>query len=316
MTLLITEDETRAALDLNGAIAAVEAMFRATGERSTDNSPRIEMPAGDGYLLFRAAAMHEAGVIGFKVLTNFGTRPRQMWNHLYAIDSGELLAIVQSAAISKLRTAAASAVAVRHLAPEGAKVVGVYGTGRQAETQLEAIVRVRPITRAQVYSRTADKCAAFAQRMTERLGFPVVPLDAPQDVPQGADIVVTITSAEEPVLRGAWLGDPALIVAVGANEWYQRELDEAAVGLASLVVVDDLADARSHSGDLLGAEARGRLRWHDVVSLGDVMAGRARPPAKGLVLFESHGIALQDVAVTHTVWRAAVAQGLGRTIAL
>jgi len=316
MTLLITEDEARSSLDLGEAIAAVERMFRATGERKTENSPRIELPAGNGYLLFRAAAIHELGVVGFKVLTNFGGRPRQMWNHLYSTDSGELLAIVQSAAISKLRTAAATAVAVRHLSPNGASVFGVYGTGRQAETQLEAIAKVRTVSRVQVHGRDPDRRAAFAAKMASRLGVDVVAVRSPEDVPKAADVIVTVTNSETPVLRGEFLGDPALVVAVGANEWYRREVDEGVVAQAKLIVVDDLDDARSHCGDLLWAESRRAFRWCDVVTLGDVMVGRAAPPPRGMVLFESQGIALQDVAVTHAVWQAAVARRLGREMEL
>jgi ornithine cyclodeaminase/alanine dehydrogenase-like protein (mu-crystallin family) len=318
MTILITEEETRALLDVEASIPVIEEMFRMAGERTTDNSDRVEMPAGDGYLLFRAAALHARNIAGFKILSSFGSGPRLMWNHLYDTRTGELLAIVQSRGISRLRTAAASAVAVKHLSPQEASIVGMFGAGRQAEAQLEAIRAVRPIRKAVVYSRTPENRRAFCERMSARLSIEAVAAEAPETVPQQADIVVTVTNAQTPVLRGEWIDRPLLVVAVGANEWYEREVDEAAVARSALVVVDDEADARKNSGDLLWAESKGAFRWKDAVALGDIIAGRAARPdfAAGPILFESHGIALEDVAIAAAAYDRARKLGLGAELRL
>jgi ornithine cyclodeaminase/alanine dehydrogenase-like protein (mu-crystallin family) len=318
MTILITEQETRELLSIEAAIPVLEDAFRMAGERSTDNSDRIELPAGDGYLLFRAAAMRAKKLIGFKILSSFGSGPRLMWNYLYSTETGELLAIVQSRAISGLRTAATSAVAVKHLSPATASLVGMYGSGRQAETQLEAICCVRPIKKACVYSRDPQKLQAFCERMSGRLGIEVAAAASPELVPQDADLIVTMTNAETPVLLGEWIKRPSLVVAAGANEWYQREIDETAIARAALIVVDDEADAKRHSGDLLWAASKGAFRWSEVVSLGDIVAGRVPLPdlGAGLILFESHGIALEDVAITAAAYERARERGLGSEVRL
>lgn len=318
MTVLISTEETTDLLTVRSSIPVIEEMFRAKGRDLAENSERFEMPAGDGYLLFRAGSLAGQNRIGFKLLSSFGSGPRQMWNFLYDTGTGELLAIVQSRAISKMRTAAASAVAVRHLSPENADTVGMFGTGRQAETQLAAICSVRPVRSAIVYSRNAEKRGEFCRRMSAELGIDVRPADAPELVPQAARIIVTITNAETPVLLGQWLRSPSLIVAVGANEWNEREIDHEVVARADLVVVDDLEDAKAHCGDLRWAEAKDAFTWKQAVELGDVVAGEVKKPdlSNSIVLFESQGIALEDVAVTSAVYDAAMARGLGREVRL
>ncbi|WP_163271797.1 ornithine cyclodeaminase family protein [Chelativorans alearense] len=318
MTILITEEESRDLIALDAAIPVIESMFRSAGQGETGNSERFELPAGDGYLLFRAGSLQAEGRVGFKLLSSFGSGPRLMWNFLYDTRTGELLAIVQSRAISKLRTAAASAVAAKYLSPATASVVGMYGTGRQAEAQLAAICRVRPIKAAIVYGRDPKRRTEFCGAMSAQLGIDVSPVAAPQEVPRNADIIVTITNSEKPVLSANWLERPCLIVAVGANEWYEREIDETVVARAALVVVDDREDARRHCGDLLYAAAKDAFRWKDVVTLGEIVAESVETPAfgEGIILFESQGIALEDVAVTSAVYDAAVNAGLGREVKL
>src|SRR3954468_24198185 len=114
MTILITETEARQLLSHDTAIPVIEEMFRMAGERAAENTPRVDLHAGGGYMGYRAAALHAKKLAGFKILSSFGTGPRLMWNFVYSTDSGELLAIVQSHAISSFRTSAATAVAVKY----------------------------------------------------------------------------------------------------------------------------------------------------------------------------------------------------------
>lgn len=318
MTLLITEEEVKKMLSIKTAIPVIEEMFRSAGEGSTENPPRFRMPISKGFLQFGAGALHADKMMGFKLWANFGSPLRQVHNFLYSIESSELLAIIQAHAIGTLRTSAATAVAVRHLTAPEASVVGMYGAGRQAEGQLEAICAVRPIRRAQVYSRNAANREQFCRSMSARLGIEVTGVPSPEMVPRDADIVVTITKSEAPVLFGDWITRPCLVVGAGANHWYEREVDEKVVTMARLVVVDEKEHAKIEGGDLLWPIGHGMLRWDQVASLGDVVVGRVPVPdlRAGVILFESHGLAIEDVAISAKAYELAREQGYGSEISL
>ena len=225
MTLLITEQDIREMLSIKSAIPVIEEMFRMAGEGTAENMPRVRMPFAKGFLQFGAGALHGKKVMGYKVWANFGSPLRQVFNYLYSMETSELLAIIQAHAIGTCRTSAATAVAVKYLSPADAGVVGMYGAGIQAEGQLEAICAVRPVRRARVYSRTRESREAFCKRMAARLGIEVIAVESPELVPDGADIVVTITKSDTPVLFGDWIKRPCLVVGAGANHWYEREID-------------------------------------------------------------------------------------------
>jgi alanine dehydrogenase len=318
MPLLLTESDVPTLLSTEEAIPIVEDCFREQGLGRAENPARFRMPIRKGFLQFGPAALHRDGMMGFKLWANFGSPLRQVWNFLFDIESSELVAIIQAHLISKYRTAAVTATAVRHLSPADASRLGVYGTGRQAEAQVEAIARVRPISSVRVFSRTAEKREAFAARMSERLGIEIVPVDRPEAVPRDAEIVLTITSADMPVLHGAWLTDPCLMIGAGANHWHEREIDGDAVSRAALIVVDDKEQAKVEGGDLLWAIGHGLLTWDRVENLGHVVTGRVPVPAfrENFILFESHGLAIADMAVSVAAYRRAIERGVGRQIEL
>jgi ornithine cyclodeaminase/alanine dehydrogenase-like protein (mu-crystallin family) len=128
-----------------------------------------------------------------------------------------------------------------------------------------------------------------------------------------ADIVVTITSARDPVLQGDWLAPGTQVNATGSNHWMRREIDEAAVTRAEVIVVDDLEQAKVECGDLIWPEARGAFHWGMAHELRDVVAGRVqgRPSEQAITLFESMGVALEDIAAAQLVYRKAREQGIG-----
>jgi len=318
MTLLITEEDVKRLLTMEAAIPVIEKMFRTAGEGGAENPPRFRMPIEKGFLQFGAGALHSDKVMGFKLWANFGSPLRQVHNFIYSTETSELLAIIQAHAIGTFRTSAATAVAVKYLTPANASVVGMYGTGRQAEGQLEAICAVRKIKTARVYSRNAANREKFCRTMSARLNIDVVAAPSPEAVPQDADIIVTITKSETPVLFGAWIKRPCLVVGAGANHWFEREIDEKVVSMAKLIVVDEKEHSKVEGGDLLWPIGHGLLRWEQVVNLGDIVVGRVKPPAfyAGVILFESHGLAIEDVAISAKAYELARAQGLGREISL
>jgi ornithine cyclodeaminase/alanine dehydrogenase len=198
-------------------------------------------------------------------------------------------------------------VAAKHLARPGASTLGVIGTGWQAASQVEAIRAAVPtIEHVLAWSRKPERVASFCAEVGATAAA------EPAEV-AACDVVVTVTTSREPVLRGAWLRPGALVCAVGANHPTSRELDADVIARAALVCCDSVADAQEESGDLIEPVAAGRLRWSDVRELHEVVAGEVvgRGADDDVVLFKSNGIAPWDVALGHELVRRARERGVG-----
>jgi alanine dehydrogenase len=314
MPLLLREEEVQALLSVGDAIEALERTFRAQAEGRAVNLPRQRVRWPGGTLHVMAAGDLGSGYVGLKAYTAVGGQTRFVVL-LFHAESGELLAIIEADRLGRLRTGAATGLATRYLARPDARVVGMIGAGRQAATQLMAVCAVRPIAEARVYSPTPQRRAAFAHRMRETLGIPVQAVERPEAAVEGADILITITSAREPVLRGAWLRPGVHLNAAGSNALLRRELDEEAIARADLIVIDSRAQGQIEAGDFLEPLERGRLQWERVYELRDVVAGRVgRAHPEQITLFKSLGIALEDVAVAAVAYERARAQGAGERI--
>ena len=314
MPLLLREEEVQALLSVGDAIEALERTFRAQAEGRAVNLPRQRVRWPGGTLHVLAAGDLGSGYVGLKAYTAVGGQTRFVVL-LFHAESGELLAIIEADRLGRLRTGAATGLATRYLARPDARVVGMIGAGRQAAMQLMAVCAVRPIAEARVYSPTPERRAAFAHRMRETLGIPVQAVERPEAAVEGADILITITSAREPVLRGAWLRPGVHLNAAGSNALLRRELDEEAIARADLIVIDSRAQGQIEAGDFLEPLERGRLQWERVYELRDVVAGRVgRAHPEQITLFKSLGIALEDVAVAAVAYERARAQGAGERI--
>jgi alanine dehydrogenase len=314
MPLLLREEEVQVLLSVGDAIEALERTFRAQAEGRAVNLPRQRVRWPGGTLHVMAAGDLGSGYVGLKAYTAVGGQTRFVVL-LFHAESGELLAIIEADRLGRLRTGAATGLATRYLARPDARVVGMIGAGRQAATQLMAVCAVRPIAEARVYSPTPERRAAFAHRMRETLGIPVQAVERPEAAVEGADILITITSAREPVLRGAWLRPGVHLNAAGSNALLRRELDEEAIARADLIVIDSRAQGQIEAGDFLEPLERGRLQWERVYELRDVVAGRVgRAHPEQITLFKSLGIALEDIAVAAVAYERARAQGAGERI--
>src|SRR5215216_3938623 len=215
MTLFLTEGEVEGLLDMRSALDAVEEILRQHAEgRATNRARRRVALPGSGLNVMFAGAP-EIGALGLKAYSVARSSAR-FYTMLFDPESGELLSIMQSDKLGQMRTGAASGVATKHLAREDAATLGIYGAGWQAESQLEAIAAVRDLTRVIVYSRREDSRKQFAEKMGERLGMEIENTHSP-DEPAAQDIVVTATSAREPVLLGEWLRPGAHVNAAGSN---------------------------------------------------------------------------------------------------
>ena len=317
MALFLTEQEVAQLLPMNECIDALERAFAHAGSGRVENKPRSRIRMPGGFFHFMAAADGGLGVFGYKAYPSFaGPGGSRMMVMLYDYQSGELLSCMEAGRLGQIRTGAASGLATRCMARDAAKTVAVIGSGFQARTQLEAVCAVREIKEARVFSRRQERREEFARRSSERLGLEVRPVESGQECIEGADIVIAITSARDPVVLGDWLCPGSHVNAAGGNHWQRREVDEAVVLRSEVIVVDDMEQARIECGDLMWLEARGSFRWDMAHRLQDVVAGRVpgRLTQDGVTLFESMGVALEDIAAADLVYRKAREQGIGQEL--
>ncbi len=314
MTLLLSEEEVESLLDMSTTLDAVEAVLRDQAEGRATNRARRRVSLPTGGLNYMAAGAPELEALGIKVYTVARTGAR-FYTMLFDSEGGELLSIMQSDKLGQLRTGAASGVATKYLAREDAKTLGIYGAGWQAESQLEAIVAVRDIERVIVHSRSEESRKAFAERMGERLGMDVETTHAAEE-PAAQDIVVTATSAREPVLRGEWLRPGAHVNAVGSNFLFKSEVDRDTIRRASFVCVDSREELGLEAGDLMLPLETGTILPEAVYEIGQVIAGHlpGRHGPEDITFFASQGLALEDVAAARVVYDRAIAQDVGRDI--
>ena len=220
------------------------------------------------------------------------------------------MAVLEADTLGQFRTGAASGVAARHLAKAGARSLGVIGCGFQAETQVSCIRAALPsLDRVVAYCRTPERLADFCSRTGAE------PAESHRDAAE-QDVVVTITSSKDPVLRGEWLQAGALVVAAGANHPSRRELDNVVLERAAFVCCDWLEQARVESGDLIEPVAAGTLDWLEVHELHEVVTGevQGRQSDEDIVVFKSNGLASWDVALAAEVVSRARERGVGTTM--
>lgn len=316
MTLLLTEADVQQVLTMSVALEAVEAGLRAMAEGTAivHGRRRFSLP-GRGFLHYMGAADLAEGYTGLKVYTYAGGRLRFLVL-LYSASSGELLAMLEAEHLSQVRTGAASGVATKFMARTDARTVALIGTGTQAPAQLEAVVAVRPIERIRVYSRTEARRQQFAERMSQKLQRPVQAVASAEEAVRGAEIVITATTAAQPVVQGAWLSPGVHINAIGSNFAHKRELDASAVLGCAVIATDSLEQARYEAGDLIQVFAGDAEGWARVVELSQIVAGLVpgRRRAEERTLFKSNGIAIEDVVVAARVVELAWQRGLGQPV--
>jgi alanine dehydrogenase len=292
VAVYLTEQDVERLLRPADGVAAVEASFRRLAAGTARNRPRYRIPFAGGTLQVMAAVDEEAGLAGSKTYAVAGGEVSVIVS-LFSIASGKLAGVIEADKLGQLRTGGASAVAARHLAPPGASSLGVIGCGRQAESQVACIRETIPsIERVVAYCRTEHRLRAFCERMHAEAG------DSNQAAAE-QDIVVTVTSSRDPVLRGEWLREGALVCAVGANHPSRRELDNVVLERAAFVCCDSLEQAQLESADLIEPVETGTLDWLEVHELQEVVSGElpGRQAEADIVVFKSNGLAAWDVAL-------------------
>jgi alanine dehydrogenase len=307
--LYLNEDEVGELLSPREALDAIEACFIRLARGAVDNRPRTRIPVEDGVFAYMAAADRELGLAGLKTYAWLpdGTPFVVL---LFDLSAANLAAVIEADKLGQLRTGAASGVAATFLAKTGARTLGVIGCGWQAESQVACIREAVPtIERVVVYCRSEERLEDFCGRVGAEAG------ESHRDAGE-QDIVVTVTTSKDPVLRGEWLQPGALVCAVGANDANARELDNAVLERATFVCCDSREQAKLESGDLIEPVVQGLLDWLEVHELQDVVAGevRGRESDEDIVVFKSNGIAAWDVAAGAAVLGLARERGVGRML--
>lgn len=315
MTLYLDDDDVSALLSMEDAVACVERSFRLLAEDAAVNEARHRTETSEVALNVMWAIAPTEGLLGVKaysVVRQDVAQGAVLTLLLYSVHTGGLLAVLQADRLGQLRTGAATAVATRALARPGAQTLAVYGSGFQAETQVLALAATVPSLRSvRVVGRSPSRRDAFVERMREQTQLDVVSAE-PEPAARAAELVVTATGSARPVVHGDWVAPGAHVNAVGSNAAARRELDRTLLERSAVIVVDDRTAATRECGDLI---VNG---WDqsDVVPLGDVLTGRVagRMRVGDVTLFESHGLAIQDVVCAALVYERAVAVGAGRSL--
>jgi ornithine cyclodeaminase/alanine dehydrogenase-like protein (mu-crystallin family) len=307
--LYLSEVDVESLLTPADAVPVIEECFRRLAAGTVVNKPRERLPVEGGSFALMAAVDSELGYAGTKTYVVAAGRVAFVVC-LFSLEDGTIAVVIEADRLGQIRTGAASGVAAAYLARPGAASLGVIGCGWQAESQVAAIRAAVPtVERVEAYCRTPERLASFCDRVGADPG------ESPRE-PGGCDIVVTATTSKDPVLRGEWLSDGALVCAVGANVPHARELDNVVLQRATFVCCDSREQARRESGDLIEPVAGGVLDWLEVHELQEVVSGelRGRETDGDIVLFKSNGIAAWDVAIAAEALARARERGVGTEV--
>ncbi len=318
---ILTGDDVRALLPMTECMEVVEESLRvlARGEAMNPLRSALWFPDKTGLLGVMPGWLAFPRGAGIKVITvmpgNHGTPydSHQGVVLLFEPEHGRPAAMIDASSVTAIRTAAASGVATRALAREDARILALIGTGVEATTHLEAMLAVRAFTEVRAFGRSADRARAFAERARGAHGVPVRVAGSAREAVEGADVVCTVTSSATPVVSGEWLAAGCHVNAVGACTPNARELDTEAVRRARLFA-DSRESVLNESGDFLLARSEGAFGDdHIVAELGEVLLGRdpGRRSPDEITVFESLGIAVEDVAVGQRLLEKARAAGVG-----
>lgn len=330
MTLILSHSDVAGLVDRAEVFAAVERAHAdlAAGTAYAPAPPAMTLQspghaAGAAFIPMVAGA-HSAGAAAVKMLVDLprnaarGLPVQRSAVLVTSADTGECEALLDGRLITAVRTAAASAVATKHLARPGRRVLGLVGAGTLAVEHVRAIARVSDVETVLVWSRSETTIEEFRSR-TEDLDVSIKPMTSPEAVTRSSDVLCTLTPSRDPIVLGAWFGEGLHVNAVGAPPRADhREIDGEGMRRAR-VVVDSVATTMTKSGETLLALAEGAITADDVaVELGDVIAGRAvaRTSDRDITLYNSVGIGLQDLAAARILIDTARQRGVGTEVDL
>jgi len=327
MVLFLSRKDVESVLTMDDAIAAVERAFKEHGSGTVNMPLRtvIRVEKNNGSVNFMPAYIETMGAIGIKVVSAYPDNPEryQLPTILGVVlltdaRNGDLLAIMDGAFLTAVRTGAASGVATKYSARKDAGEVGIIGTGVQGRTQIIAVSKVRRIEKVKAYDVVGDRCKSFCKEISKELGVQATPVDSAEKAVRGSGIVVTSSTSKTPVLVGDWLEEGTHVNAIGSHTPDARELDAEAIKRAK-VIVDSREAALKEAGDLIIPISQGLIKPdHIYAELGEIVTGKkaGRQSERDITIFKSQGLAIQDVSTASKVYEIALKKGVGTSLSL
>jgi len=327
LVLFLSKKDLENVLTMRETIAAVEEAFRELASGTAAMPTRVGLTLGDraGWVGAMPAYLSRANALTTKIVTSYKDNPSKYGlPTVMAIivlndpETGKPEAVLEGTFITAMRTGAASGVATKYLARRSAKTVGIFGTGTQARTQLQAMREVRNVESALVYDIATDRATRFAEEMKKKLGIEVRTEDNPEKVVARSDIIATASTSRTPVFNGDLLRTGTHINAIGSFRPDTRELDDSTI-LRSKLVVDQLEAALEEAGDVVIPLKSGVIQQdHVYAELGQIVAGLkpARENDSEITVFKSVGLGIQDAAAAGLAYRKAREANVGTRIEL
>ncbi|MGR9220669.1 ectoine utilization protein EutC (plasmid) [Rhizobium leguminosarum] len=323
--IILTEAELRKVIGLDrNTVGCVEEAFAALATKAVAMPPilRLDIPEYRGEVDVKTA--YVPGIEGFaiKISPGFFDNPKiglPSTNGMMVLLSSRTglvqALLLDNGYLTDVRTAAAGAVAAKHLSRENASVAAIFGAGMQARLQLEALTLVRPIREARIWARDADKAQSVAADLAGKLGFPVTAILDARGAMTGADLIVTTTPSETPIIEAGWLEPGQHLTAMGSDAEHKNEIDPAAIASADVYIADSLKQTR-RLGELHHAIDAGLVAADAVFAeLGQIVAGRApgRTRNDQITIADLTGTGIQDTAIATLAFARAVAANAGTT---
>ena len=313
MTLLLKHDDVLAAVAMGDAIGAMESAFREEADGGVLLPQRINVKAGKGWLRVGPVVMEKSGWMGFKAMNLTPGQGVRYQVHLYSVETGALVAVMDAQHLTTLLTGATSAVATRLLARPGPCDVAVLGSGPEARAQLEAMNVAGFVKSARIFSPTLANRRKLSEEFRTR-GVNATDVGSAEEAVAGADLIVAAVKSSETVLFGRWLRPGMHINSVGTARRDQREIDPETFQRSKCIIVDTKEGVFGEAGDAVAA--RDVIREENVHDLATLVAGKApgRTSDQDITLFKSVGTGIQDIALAAVIYRRAVEAGLGREL--
>lgn len=348
MVRIINNQEVESLLTMEGCLEVIEAAYRQLGEGKAINRPRSHtyFPAeskrwpGFNYRFkSQEGGAESAGVWALRITSDMagfamlpgGIKRRKLLPaapgnrytgliFLFSMETTELLGVIQDSFIQKMRVGATSGVGIKYLARPDCRVLGLFGSGWQASSHLEAICRLRPIEEVRVFSPTREHRERFARESAKKFGRDVRAVESPREVVAGADIVMAATATVDPVFDGELVAPGMHVGCIVASDKTQkrRELDDAAIARCDVVIVTSKEHAvYDEQPDIYGVVQKGILSWERIHDLSELLVGKAtgRTDPSQVTLFNNNvGMGIQFAAVGAKVLDLAAKAGIGHEI--
>ena len=320
MVHFLSSQEIDPLLSMKDYIETIESAYQQMGQGGTTMLPRIKLDTSrkPGFLKILPASFSELAVAGIHAYTVSGIGTFTKVIFLFDTNTGDLQAVIESDRIGWLVPGALSAVATKYLAKKGAKVMAIFGSGRQAKSQLPAVALVRDLELIKVYSPQKKHRDQYCEEMRNLLNLNVLPVDSPEEAVKGSEIISTTSNSSTPVFDGNLIEQGTHINAIGAHDPDRRELDSVSVQRSKLVA-DSKDRVLKEEGEVLIPIKEGLIKPdHIYGELGEVIAGKkqGRKDEKEITLFLSGGIGIEYVAIAARIYQLALKEKIGQELHL